>query len=222
MQGAIQTVDVDPEIHEVVYTTIGDAAPIGICGSGYIDILAELFRADVIDRQGAIRSEISSPRVREGEEGPEFVLVWAQDSGTDRDIVVTQVDIENLIRSKGSIYSAAKVLVGKMGMGPEDIGKIYIAGGFGNYLNVEKAIWIGLLPDLPPDRFEFIGNSSLAGARMALLSYDAFRKTEEIAGRMTNIELCAEPTYMGEYVGSLFLPHTNIDLFPSVKQKLGV
>lgn len=220
MQGAIQKVEIDPQTCEVWWAAIGGARPVGVCGSGYIDVLAELFKAGVIDRQGMIRTGISSPRVREGDEGSEFVLVWAAHSVTGRDITVAQTDIENLIRSKGAIYAAAKVLVEKMGMSFDEIDKIYIGGGFGNYLNIGKAIWIGLLPDLPLDRFEFIGNSSLSGARMALLSHEALVKAHEIAERMTNLELCAEPAYMREYVGALFLPHTDADLFPSVMQNL--
>jgi len=220
MQGAIQKVVVDPASCEATCTAIGGVAPTGICGSGYIDALAGLFRAGVIDRQGAIRSGLPTDRIRDGDEGPEYVLVWEADAGAEYDIVITQADIENLIRSKGSIYSGARVLAKRMGLDIGDIDRIYIGGGFGNYLNIEKAIWVGLLPDLPPDRFCFIGNSSLSGARMALLSREAMHKAEEIAGRMTNIELCEEPSYMGEYVGSLFLPHTDIDLFPTVKQSL--
>ena len=220
VQGAIQGVAIDPQTCEVTYKTIGDAAPIGICGSGYIEVLGELFYAGAVDRQGSIRTGKATSRARQGEDGAEFVLVRAEESGTDHDIVITQADIDNLIRSKGAIYSAAKVLPGKMGMSFEDIDKIYIAGGFGNYLNIEKAIRIGLLPDLPLDRFEFIGNSSLSGSKMTLISYEARKKAEEIAERMTNIELCAEQSYMGEYIGSLFLPHTDIDLFPTVKNRL--
>jgi len=220
VQGAIQRVEIDPQSCEVACTTIGETRPVGICGSGYIDLLAELFRCGLIDRQGAIRTEISSPRVRAGEDGPEFVLVWSAESETGRDIAITQTDIENLVRSKGAIFSAARVLVEKMGMEFEEIDRIYIGGAFGNYLSIEKAIWIGLLPDLPLERFEFIGNSTLAGAQMALFSAEAQWKVEEIAARMTNIELCDEPSYMGEYMGSLFFPHTDIDLFPMVKQQL--
>jgi uncharacterized 2Fe-2S/4Fe-4S cluster protein (DUF4445 family) len=219
MQGAIQKVEINPRTGEVWWAAIGGARPVGICGSGYIDVLAELFKAGLIDRQGMFRPG-SSPRVRQGEDGPEFVLVRAAHSATGREIVVAQTDLENLIRSKGAIYAAAKVLVEKMGMDFDEIEQIYIGGGFGNYLNIRKAIWIGLLPDLPLERFEFIGNSSLAGAKMALLSREAMAKAHEIAERMTNLELCAEPAYMREYVGALFLPHTDADLFPSVMQNL--
>ena len=221
VRGAIQRLEIS-DGYDVTCKTIGDARPIGICGSGYIDILAELLKVGVVDRQGAIRSDAPTPRIRKGESGLEFVLVWAVESGTDWDIVITQADIENLIRTKGSIYSAAKVLVDKMGMAIEGIDRIFIGGGFGNYMNIEKSICIGLLPDLPVDRYEFVGNSSFAGARMTMLSQEAMHKAEKIAERMTNIDLCSEPSYMGEYVGSLFLPHTDINLFPTVKRQLGI
>jgi len=218
---SVQGVRIDDRNYEVVCTTTGDTTPVGICGSGYIDALAELLRTGIVDRQGAIRPGIT-PRARQHNGTSEFVMVWAKESGTSRDIVIPQPVIDNLIRAKGAIYSGAKVLAGQVGLTLQDIDKIYIGGGFGNYLNIEKAIWIGLLPDLPPERFEFIGNSSIAGAKLALLSQEAMREADEIAGRMTNIELCAEPSYMGEYVSSLFLPHTDINLFPSVKQLLGI
>ena len=220
VQGAVQRVEIDPQSCEVECVTIGGTRPVGICGSGYIDLIGALFRCGIIDRQGALRSDIPSPRVRVGEDGPEFVLVWSVESETGRDIVITQTDIEVLIRSKGAIFSAARLLVEKMGMTFEEVDKIYIGGGFGNYLSIEKAIWIGMLPDLPLERFEFIGNSSLSGARMALFSAEAQRKAGEIAARMTNIEMCEEPAYMGEYMSALFLPHTEFELFPTVKEKL--
>jgi uncharacterized 2Fe-2S/4Fe-4S cluster protein (DUF4445 family) len=222
VRGAVQGVRIDRATGNVHWTTVQDGQPIGICGSGYIELLGEMFCAGLLDRQGVIQDNGHTGRVRHGDDGPEFVLVPSEESGTDWDIVITQPDIENLIRSKGSIYAAAKVLADYMGMPMADIDRIYIGGGFGNYLDVRKAILIGLLPDLPPERYDFIGNCSLSGARMALLSAEAFAEAREIAGRMTNIELCAEQSYMGEYVSSLFLPHTDIDLFPSVKEQLGV
>ena len=220
MEGAIQRVEIGPGGDEVTCTTIGDGPAVGICGSGYLDLLAELMVRGVVDRQGAIRSGLATWRVRAGEDGQEFLLVAADDSATGRDIVITQTDIESLIRTKGAIFSAARVLVKAMGMEFEQVEKIHIGGGFGNYMNIGKAICIGLLPDLPEERFEFIGNSSLAGARMALLSYDALLKTREIADRMTNIELSNDASYMDEYMASLFLPHTDIGLFPTVRERL--
>ncbi len=220
MEGAIQEVRISPGDFEVKYSTIGDAKPIGICGSGYIDCLAELLKAGVIDRSGKIRKEASSPKIREREEGLEFVVVGGDESATGEDIIIAQADITNIIRSKGAIYTAAKVLANKMGFELKDIDRIYLAGGFGNYLNIEKSVWIGLLPDIERDKFKFIGNSSITGAKFALLSYDEMLKANEIARKMTYIELSVEPLFMNEYTGALFIPHTDIDRFPSVKLKI--
>ncbi len=222
MEGAIQRVEIDPGNYQVKCSVIGRCKPVGICGSGYVDTLAELFKAKVIERSGKIREGLKTNRVRMGSEGPEFVLSWAKDSGGREDVVITQTDITNLIRSKGAIYTAAEILAIKMNVKMDDINKIYLAGGFGNYLNIEKSIWIGLLPDLPRKKFEFIGNSSLTGARFGLLSYDAMAKVREIAKKMTYIELSVDPDFMHEYTASLFLPHTEVSRFPTVMKKLSL
>ena len=222
MEGSLQKIEIDPEDYKVKYSTIGGTKPIGICGSGYIDALAELLKAGVIERSGKIKENLNTERVRKGEEGLEFVLVRGRDSDTNEDIVITQADITNLIYSKGAIYTAADVLAKKTNLELKDVDKIYLAGGFGNYLNIEKSIWIGLLPDLDRKKFEFIGNSSLAGAKFALLSYEATMKTREIAKKMTYIELSVDPSFMNEYTGALFLPHTDIGRFPTVIEKLSL
>jgi len=217
MEGAIQRVEIDPMDYTVRYNTISEVKPIGVCGSGLIDTLTEMLRARIIDQSGNINESIPSKRIRETENGLEFVLVWKEDSGTLLDIVITQSDISNLIFSKGAIYTACVVLAGKIGFDINDIERIYIAGGFGNYLNIEKSIMIGLLPDIDRDIYKFIGNSSLTGARFCLLSDKAMKIAEEIASKMTYIELSADVSYMYEYTGALFLPHTDMGRFPSVQ-----
>ncbi|PKM78862.1 MAG: hypothetical protein CVU88_08785 [Firmicutes bacterium HGW-Firmicutes-13] len=217
MEGTIQRVEIDPVDYTVRYNTIGEVKPIGICGSGLIDTLTEMLRVKIIDQSGNINAAIQTERIRKTEDGLEFVLVWKKDSGIDEDIVVNQADISNLIFSKGAIYTACVVLAKKIGLEVNDIERIYIAGGFGNYLNIEKSIMIGLLPDISRDRFKFIGNSSLTGARLCLLSDEAMNTAEEIARRMTYIELSADVDYMQEYTGALFLPHTDMGRFPSVQ-----
>ena len=212
--GAVQRVGIDADSGEVTWSTIGDQPPVGICGSAYIDALAEMFAVGILDRQGAIRTRLETPRARDGERGPEFVLVWAAESATGRDLVIAQTDIENLIRAKGAIFAAARVLATAMGMELADVARFYVSGGFGSYMNLAAGIAIGMLPDLPVERFKFLGNSSLAGARQTLLSADALARAQRIGDRMTNVELCNEPSYMGEYTASLFLPHTDDDLFP--------
>ncbi len=218
-KGAIQRVRISKQKDNfnVEITTISNEPPSGICGSGYIDTLAEMLKLGIMDRDGKLNRNIKSDRIREGIDGLEFVLAMKGQTAIDRDIVITEADIENLKRSKGAIYSAASVLARKIGVEFKDIKKIYIAGGFGTYLDVEKAITIGLLPDLPREKFTFVGNSSLIGAREILLSYETMKKAEEIARKMTYIELSVEPAYMDEYIASLFFPHTNMEKFPTVK-----
>ncbi|MDP3143022.1 MAG: ASKHA domain-containing protein [Candidatus Omnitrophota bacterium] len=214
-KGAIQRVSIDKN-YDVKFSTIGDAKPQGICGSGYIDALAELLKQGIMDKSGKIK-DIKSDKIRNGEFGKEFVLSAKGHNAFDGDVVITEMDIENLKRSKAAIYAATAVLVRHMSLKLEDIKKIFIAGGFGTYLDVEKAIYIGLLPDLPRQKINFIGNSSLVGARQILLSGDALKRVEEIAKKTTYFELSVEAQYMDEYMAALFFPHTDLERFPSVK-----
>ncbi|MCM8788818.1 MAG: ASKHA domain-containing protein [Candidatus Omnitrophica bacterium] len=199
---------------KVKYGVIGEVAPIGICGSGYIEILAELFYAGVIDRSGGLLEK--SRRVRSGSEGMEFVVAYSNETGHSRDIVITQIDIENLLRAKAAIFAGIRSLVRKMGFAISEIQKFYIGGGFGNYLNIKKSVAIGLLPDLPLEKFVFMGNTSLAGARAILMSADARSMAKELTRRMTYLELSRESSYTEEYLSALFVPHTSEELFPSV------
>lgn len=214
-KGAIQRVSIDKD-YNVKFTTIGEAKPQGICGSGYIDALAELLRLGIIDKSGKI-NELKTPQIHNGEFGQELVLSPKTQNGFDGDVVITEMDIENLKRAKAAIYAATAMLVRHMNLKLNDIKRIFIAGGFGTYLDIEKAIYIGLLPDLPRQKFIFIGNSSLLGARQILLSTQALHKAEEIAKKTTYFELSAEPQYMDEYVAALFFPHTDKTRFPSVR-----
>jgi uncharacterized 2Fe-2S/4Fe-4S cluster protein (DUF4445 family) len=220
MEGAIEEVEIDPKTYEVNYRVIGDAKPIGICGSGMIDALAEMYLNGVIDQKGKIREEIGSKRIRRGESGLEYVLAWRVESAINKEIVITEVDLDNLIRAKGAIYAGFATLLSHMGMGFKDIEKLYIAGGFGRYIDVERAITIGMLPDLPVEKFQFLGNTSIMGAYYALLCDRLRHEAEEIAKRMTYIELSVSRSFMDEYLSALFLPHTDLNAFPTVKTEL--
>jgi len=221
VDGAIQEIEISADKKQVKYETINNKKPRGICGTGLIDIPAELLRKGIITRDGKFNGEKVSPRIRRNEDGElEFVVVYAPETQSGKDIVITESDIANIIRSKGAIFLGIQVLLQEMGLKFENIGKIYISGGFGTYLDVEKAIMIGLLPDLPRNSFQFIGNSSLTGAKICLLSKQAREKAKETAGKMTYIELSVNPKFMNEYTSTLFLPHTDINLFPSVKNQL--
>jgi len=215
-RGAIQKVKITPGDFQVTYNTIGEVKPRGICGSGYIDIIAQMLRAGLLDKDGKIKT-IEHKRIRDGEFGREFVLAFKEETDSSSDIIISEADIENIKRAKAAIYSAASALVKHMALDFSKIKKFFIAGGFGTYIDMNNAISIGLLPDLDRLKFIFVGNSSLAGARATLLSYEAMKKANEIAKKITYFELSVEPGYMDEYMAALFFPHTDLSKFPSVK-----
>ncbi len=217
-EGAIEEVWVSSETLEPTYRVIGDVAPRGICGSGLISLLAELFVTGVIDRGGNIKLDLGTPRVRQGEHGPEYVVAWAAQTAEGRDLVLTKVDVDNLLRAKAAIYAGFTILASSVGVNLADVQQLLIGGSFGKYINVEKAIQIGLLPDLPWDRFHFLGNTSVLGAYMALLSREAQRRIGDIARMMTYIELSADNSFYDAFTAALFLPHTEIARFPSVAE----
>ena len=215
--GAIQEVTI--EDGELKFSTIGGTKARGICGSGLIDLIAELFQNKIIDPTGKFQKDSKNPRIREREEESEFILVFSDKSDTGEDIVFTESDIANIIKSKAAVFSAGKVLIESVGMNAQNVDRIFVAGGFGNYLDIKRAITIGLLPDIPIEKIQFIGNSSLSGARMALLSKHALEETNLIAKKMTYFELSVNSKFMDEFIAAMFLPHTNLDLFPSVTTK---
>lgn len=220
-EGAIQEVWVNPDTAEPTYHTIGRARPKGICGSGIISLLGEMFMTGIIDRSGHLDLQRDTPRIRVGEHGPEYVVAWASESDNDgNDIVFTEVDIQNILRAKAAIYAGMMVLVESVGLQLEDIDRVLIGGAFGKYIDVEKAIDIGLMPDMPWDRFTYLGNTSVQGACLALLCSEHRRMVGEIAGKMTYLELSADNRFMDAFTSALFLPHTDLSLFPDVRQRL--
>jgi len=204
----------------IALETIGDGKPRGICGSGLIDAIAGLFEVGIIDRSGHLLPDRSS-RVRETEGRTEFVLAAAGERGADADIVITQPDIENVLRAKAAIYAGAKILLESTEHTFADIDQLLIAGGFGNYLDGRKAVLLGMIPDIPVERIHFVGNTSVTGAKMALLSIDAFRRSEEIARGTTYYDLITYLDYYEEFMSAKFLPHTDLGLFPSVADAVG-
>jgi len=213
-RGAIERFKIDDG--KVTYQTIGKAKPRGICGSGLIDCIYEFVQKGIIDHDGKFNLSIKNDRVIEKDGEVQFIVVSSQQTETGKDLTIMESDISNIIRSKGAVFAAINSLMGYVGLRFDDIDTFYVAGGFGTYLDIPKAIGIGLLPDIDPKRIQFIGNSSLMGARIALLSSHAFERTIKIANGMTNIELSTYQPFMDEYVAAMFLPHTDRSLFPSV------
>jgi len=211
--GAIERLSITPQ-GEIRYKTVGGEPPRGLCGSGLLDALASLLEAGYIDRSGRFVAR-GDPRLADGPDGPQFTLVGSSDGRGP--IVITQADVSNLIRSKAGVYAAIDALLAATNTQVGQLDAIYVAGGFGNYLDVRQAITIGMLPDVPVERIHFVGNSSIAGAKMALMSRAALGKAEEIAGRMTYFDLMTHPGYMDAFIRANFLPHTDLSLFPSVR-----
>jgi uncharacterized 2Fe-2S/4Fe-4S cluster protein (DUF4445 family) len=218
--GAIEQVRIDKIGFEPMIITVGNRKPIGICGSGLIDSLSEMFLTGVINEKGKINTDLPTDRVRGKEGGAEYVLVWAEDSATRRDIVITEVDIDNLMRAKAAVYAGIEILLSSMDMDVSMLDELLIAGAFGRYVEVDKAVTIGLLPDIGYEKMKFVGNGSLLGAHLSALSKDMMEKANEIAGQMTYLELSMNPGFMEHYMSALFFPHTNMDDFPTVKEKL--
>lgn len=218
--GAIEHITLGDGCQVTACGVIGGGKPLGMCGSGLIDLVAELLRVGCIDRTGRFVPEVCGARLSRDGGQAELVVLPGSATALGRDIVITEADIASFIRAKGAIYTAAEALLRHTGLDFTDVQRVYVAGGFGNYLDVRKTIRIGLLPDLPIERFQFIGNGSLQGAKMALLSRQAFDVMEKrIAPNMTHFELSTDPQFMNEFTGSLFLPHTNIEKFPSLAKE---
>jgi uncharacterized 2Fe-2S/4Fe-4S cluster protein (DUF4445 family) len=220
MKGAIQDFAIDPETLEPEIKTIGEAKPKGICGSGLIDTLAELLEAGVIGQNGKFYTHLKSKRIRAGADGWEYVLAWAPETQTGEDIVLTEVDISNLIRAKAAMYAGCHTLSRAVNIDCADFEQVILAGNFGSSLNIDKAITIGLLPDIPRDRFVFIGNGSLSGARLISFSQDILKDTAGVARMMTNIELSENQEFNNNYIAAMFLPHTDERAFPNITKSI--
>ncbi len=217
--GAIEEIRIDPATCEPVVFTIGEEKPKGVCGSGIINIVAEFLETGLLEPNGKFRTDIQTDRMRRGSDGMEYVLVDAGRSGIDGDIVITEVDIDNFMRAKGAMYAGYQTLLESVGLSYNDIDEVIIAGAFGSYVDIEKSVITGLFPDLPVERFSFIGNSSLRGARLATLSRELLTEAEEIAAKMTNFELSENKSFMDHYVAALFFPHTEMRNFPTVMER---
>lgn len=218
--GAIEEVWINTETLEPTYRVIGGGKPKGICGSGLISLLSEAFLTGILDKGGNVNLMAGSSRVREGAHGGEYVVAWGAESESGEDIVLSRVDVDNLLRAKAAIYAGFTVLAENVGIPLETVDKVLIGGSFGKYINVEKAVQIGLLPDMDWDRFEFLGNTSVKGAYYALLDWRTRERITEIAKRMTYIELSADNSFYEAFTSALFLPHTDLGKFPTVEAAL--
>jgi len=214
--GAIDQVSVDPGTGKPALRVIGGGEARGICGSGMIALVTELFRTGWMDPAGKLRRDRGCACIRPDGRRMQYVLQTAGQISQGPELTVREVDVENLLRAKAAVYAACSLLVERAGTSFGDIAQVYIAGGFGRALDVGRAVTLGLLPDVPRDRFVYLGNSSLAGAYMTLVSGRHRSLAAATAHRMTYLELNTEAAYMDQYTAALFVPHTDRGRFPSV------
>ncbi len=219
-KGAIEDFSIDPISYEPMIFTIGDVRPKGICGSGLITMAAVMFEIGVINNRGKFNRDHETARIRQTNDIWEYVVAWKEETQIDRDIVLTEPDLDNLIRAKGAIYSGCMTLIEEVGLTMDMVERIILAGGFGSYIDLEKAMTIGLLPEIDADRVTFIGNGSLMGARMSSLTNRIRKDVVSVTQKMTNFELSETPSYMDNYIAAMFLPHTEIEKFPRLKERM--
>jgi uncharacterized 2Fe-2S/4Fe-4S cluster protein (DUF4445 family) len=219
-RGAVEDVSVNPQTAEPMFMTIDQVKPKGICGSGLINLLAALLEGNILAPNGRFREDLDTPRIRESENGREYVLAWADQTASGEDLTVSEVDIENLMRAKAAMFAGYLTLIDSVGLKLQDIEQVILAGAFGSFIKLENAIAIGLMPDLPRERFQFVGNGSLMGATLLAFSRDLLEEERRVADMMTNFELSETPGFMDQYIAALFLPHTQEDYFPTVIERL--
>jgi uncharacterized 2Fe-2S/4Fe-4S cluster protein (DUF4445 family) len=212
--GAVERVEIDPVTGIAEYSVIGGGAPIGICGSGIISLISELFSKGLLDARGKLERSKNISRIDAQDKNARYTVVPAGETHDGKPVYITEADIDNFIRAKGAIFSACNTMLKKIEMDFDCLAHIYIAGGFGRYLNIDNAKTLGLVPDQDDEKFRFIGNSSIIGAYMTLISKKHRDLEKEIAKKITYIDLSTEPEYMDEYTAALFLPHTDASLFP--------
>ena len=219
--GAIEACTIDKETMEPTYKVVGEPGtkPVGLCGSGIIDVISELYMTGIINPKGKFVRE--GKRVRHDHYGMgSYVIAFEEEAGSAKDVEITEVDIDNFIRAKGAIFSAIRTMLTSLDFDVSMIDDVYVAGGIGSGINMQNAVNIGMFPDIPIEKFHYIGNSSLTGAYLMLLSTPAEKKTYELASNMTYMELSTVPIYMDEFVGACFIPHTDTSMFPTVMEEI--
>jgi uncharacterized 2Fe-2S/4Fe-4S cluster protein (DUF4445 family) len=218
-KGAIEHVDINRKTLELSYRTIENGAPDGICGSGVIRLLAEMFLAGLVDSSGVLVAKKDPLRMIDTRHGKGYIIVPGEQAAHGKDILITEADIKNLMRSKGAMFTILRIVTQSVGITFKEVKHFFVAGTFGSYIEPEKAITIGMLPDIPIDKYKRLGNASGKGAVEVLLSNRARRELSRIRDKITYLEMNVNANFMSQFTSSLFLPHTDLSLFPSVAKK---
>ena len=217
--GAIEKVHINPDSgYEVEYETVGDAEPRGLCGSAMVDVVAEMAKCGIINRRGRFTMNVKTPRIKIIDNNVEFVLTWKNETATGREITVTQEDINEIQLAKAAIFTGCRILMKKKNVKRKNLDQVLIAGAFGSYIDPESAKLIGLVPDVPTEKIKSVGNTALTGAKMALISREARKTAETLSKRIRYLELTVDPDFRSEFANAMFIPHKDLNRFPSVKE----
>jgi len=218
--GAIEKVRIDPDSYEVEYETIDGAKPMGLCGSAVVDIIAELLKCGIINRQGRFERNVTSPRLRIPNGDVEFVLARSEETFTGKAVTITQKDIGEIQLAKAAIFAGCSILMRRQNVKIKDLDRVFVAGAFGSYINPENAKFIGLVPDVPTEKIRFVGNTAISGAKMALVSKEARETAEMLSKKVRYLELATDPDFTEEFFKATSIPHKDLDRFPSIKEWL--
>jgi uncharacterized 2Fe-2S/4Fe-4S cluster protein (DUF4445 family) len=220
--GAIDSVHINPEDFKVSYTTINNKAPLGICGSGLIDIIAEMLKSRIVTRSGSFNKEFTShERFIKSSKKIEFIIASKDETSLDRNITISQNDIRELQMAKGAFYCGTRLIlqeVNELRNKDLTINQIFLAGAFGNYINKSNAKFIGMIPDIPEDKILQIGNAAGIGAQNCLLNRDLRKKAQELLRSINYIEIAVQKNFQKEYAEALYFPHLNLNYFPSLME----
>jgi uncharacterized 2Fe-2S/4Fe-4S cluster protein (DUF4445 family) len=221
--GAIEKVKINPKTLDAEYETIGKRKPIGLCGSAMVDTVAELLKAKIISTKGRFNLETARTKrlitsKEEGTTSKSYVVAWKDETAINKDITVSTKDISEIQLAKSALHTGCAILMQRKGITEEDVDKAYIAGAFGNYLNPENAKTIGLIPDIPTEKISFVGNTALAGAKMALTSRTIRELADKLSREIKYVELMTEENFKREFIASIMLPHKDLNKYPSVRK----
>lgn len=214
--GAIERLKIESNTYEVEYETIGDEKPVGICGSGIVDAIAELFKCGIINQRGGFNKSVRTRRLRYVNNEPEFVIAWKHEAGLDKDITVSRKDIQEIQLAKAAMHTGSAILMKEKKLTEKDLDRVYIAGAFGRYINPKSAAFIGLIPDVPTRKIEFVGNTAISGAKIALVSKGMRETAQKLLTKIRYVELMTAPDFRREFLDSIFLPHKDMSKYPSV------
>ncbi|MHA2314292.1 MAG: ASKHA domain-containing protein, partial [Candidatus Hermodarchaeia archaeon] len=213
--GAIEKVKLEQDTFEVKYETIGGVKPVGICGSGMVDAIAEMFKYGITSQRGGINREIKTKRLIEIKGQPHFVIAWKYETGIGNDITINGKDIQEIQLAKAAFQTGTTILMKEKAVTANELDQVYLAGAFGRYINQESAKIIGLIPDVPTKRIRFVGNTAVSGAKMALTSTTIRKQAEKLAKEIRYVELVTAPNFQEEYQNSIFLPHRKVSRNPT-------